>query len=253
MDVVFERGSAEAPKGHALLYFRNSSAPDEIWGSYLVVLPITVDVSKYVPPFLMNQVGELGAKDLSSFAFPPSPERVESHEVLKQMAEARDDDILFGGSVDPGDVPSALMFVNEAIQRYAEIYAQHVAVPEPVGSAEEGSGSDLGVNEVLYGLMSDADRLSELTKLVGRLRYAVEGGEEGMMKEAEADVRLLAKHLPESLQVVRLVEVAKTSGDRGAELANLYLKRCFHLLQQEFTKLGRVEEEIKTLESGDSD
>ena len=66
MDITFDRGSSDRPKGHALLYFRSSSDPDQIWVTYLVILPITVDVSKYVPPFLMNQVGEMGPKDLSA-------------------------------------------------------------------------------------------------------------------------------------------------------------------------------------------
>lgn len=77
MEIIFEKGSEEKPKGHALLYFRSSSDPEELWASYLVVLPIAVDLSKYVPPFLMNQVGELGPKELSAFAFPPAPEKAE--------------------------------------------------------------------------------------------------------------------------------------------------------------------------------
>ena len=72
MDLTFERGDASSPKGHALAYFESPSG-DEVWATYLIVLPITVDVSKYVPPFLMNQMGGDGPTDLSSFAFPPSP------------------------------------------------------------------------------------------------------------------------------------------------------------------------------------
>ena len=69
MDVIFERGSQDKPKGHALLYFKSSINPDELYGTYLIILPINVDIGKYVPPFLMSQVGDLGPKDLSAFAF----------------------------------------------------------------------------------------------------------------------------------------------------------------------------------------
>jgi ribosome-associated protein YbcJ (S4-like RNA binding protein) len=34
-------------------------------------------------------------------------------------------------------------------------------------------------------------------------------------------------------------------------LAGLYLQRCFHLVQEEYVKLGQVEQEIKVLESGE--
>ena len=251
MDVVFERGSKEEPKGHALLYFRSSSDAQEAWGTYLVILPIAVDVSKYVPPFLMNQVGELGPKDLSAFAFPPAPEKVESHKHLEELADIRDDDILFGGTINPNDVASAMMSVNEMVQWYAELYGERTGVSQAVESAADETAAGFGVNEVLYGLMSDGDRLSELTKLVGRLRFAREGGEGSLMKEAEADINILSQYLPENHQAHRLIEAAKAGDSRGAVLADLYLQRCFYLIQEEYVKLGKVEEEIRALEAGD--
>ncbi len=69
MAVDFERGDPNAPKGHALLYFRSSVNPDEIVGTYVICFPISFDVSKYVPPFLMGQVSGL---DESMMAFSPS-------------------------------------------------------------------------------------------------------------------------------------------------------------------------------------
>ena len=121
MDLVFDRGDRQSPKGHALLYFRSSSNHDELWATYLVVLPITVDVSKYVPPFLMNQMGEVGAKDLSAFAFPPAPEKVADRATIEEMATRREDDIIYGGAINPTDVTSALMSVTEAVQQYATL------------------------------------------------------------------------------------------------------------------------------------
>ena len=252
MDIVFERGTEEKPKGHALLYFRGSSDPDELWATYLVILPITVDIAKYVPPFLMNQVGEIGPKELSAFAFPPAPEKVTGRDYLDELATMRDDDILFGGNINPSDVASAMMSVNEVVQRYAEKYAEVSGALEPsdAGSGEAASG--MGVNEVLYGLMSDGDKLGELTKLVGRIRFAAEGGEEALAKEAEADIILLSKHMPEDHQVLRLIESAKSGGASETRLTDLYLQRCFHLIQEEYVKLGQVEAEIRALEAGEA-
>ena len=251
MDVVFERGAKEEPKGHALLYFRNASDSEEVWATYLVVLPITVDVAKYVPPFLMNQMGELGPKDLSAFAFPPAPEKLGSYSHLEELSRVRDDDVLFGGTINPTDVSSALMSVNEAVQWYAGIYADLAAARHPAEAPGAETDSELSVNEVLYGLMSDGDKLGELTKLVGRLRFTLEGGEASLMKEAEAEIQTLAKYLPENHQINRLLEVAQSGGSRSEELANLYLQRCFHLMQEEFAKLIQVEKEIKQLEAAE--
>ena len=52
----FDIGHEDSPRGHALIYFQDS-LNSKIYASYVILLPITVDVSKYVPPFLMNQVG----------------------------------------------------------------------------------------------------------------------------------------------------------------------------------------------------
>ncbi|GIS65530.1 MAG: hypothetical protein CM1200mP3_17780 [Chloroflexota bacterium] len=46
------------------------------------------------------------------------------------------------------------------------------------------------INDVVYSLMSEADRLGELTKLVGTLRYSMETGEDTLIKDTEADILL---------------------------------------------------------------
>ena len=248
MGIVFDIGSKERPKGHALLYFRSSDDPVGVWVTYVVVLPISVDVSKYVPPFLMNEVGELSGKELSSFAFPPAPERMEGYDGLQALAANRDDDVLFGGVINPTDVPSAMMAINEAVQEYAGIYAQ-VASGSTEVATEGPEGGGVGVSEVLYGLMGDTDKLGELTRLAGRLRFSVEGADAGLVKETEDDIKLLSGHLPPTLNIPQLVQAVKSSDSRAAELADLYLQRCYHLVQEEYGKLTQIESQIKHLES----
>jgi len=206
-------------------------------------------VSKYVPPFLINQVGDLGATDLTAFAFPPAPERLGTYSALTELAATRDDDILFAGTLNASDVPSAMMSVNEAVQQYADMYTRVMGIPEqePEEDTEEDTG--LGVSEVIYALMSETDRLGELTKLVGRLRFATEGSDAGLIAEAEAEIKVLAGHLPDNHGIARLIEAVKSSDEDGAELADLYLRRCYHLVQEEYVKLGQLDEQIRVLES----
>ena len=256
MDLTFDRGDPSNPKGHAFLVFTNSAEPGEIWATYLVVLPITIDITKYVPPFLMGQIGDAGVKELSAFAFPPFPEQVESYEGLEEIADLREDDVIHGGPFNPSDVVSAMTRVNDVLQGYADSCA-NLAPPEEgdeeLAAASEFAPDDsegLGVNEVMYSLMNDGDKLSELTKLVGRLRYAVEGGEEVMAREAETDILTLSRLLPANHQIPRLLEVAKAAGGANAELAHLYLQRCFHIMQEEYARLGELDARIRALESG---
>ena len=250
MDISFERGSQEEPKGHALLYFLNSSDPDELWASYVVVLPITVDVSKYVPPFLMSQVGELGPQDLRAFAFPPAPERLGGREALDRLAEARNDDVLFGGSINPEDVPTGMMAVNEAVQHYTEVYSNVVGIGPPADEQEQDEDDSApGVSEVIYGLMSETDKLNELTKLVSRLRFGIEGSDSRTVSEAEQDIAVLSRHLPANHGVEQLVQAVKSTDEGSAELADLYVQRCFHLVQEDYGSLPQIEAKIRALET----
>ena len=246
MDFTFERGSADNPRGHALIYFQNSRDAGELLATYLVVLPIQVDVSKYVPPFLMNQIGEVGAKELSAFAFPPAPELISGLDYIQDLAKAREDDIIFGGTISTMDVASLLGTVNDAVGWYAELCSDPTDQPAVLEDHVDDDG--LSVNDILYGLMSDQDKLSELTRLVGRLRDAVSSGDLALAGETRSEIMALGRHLPDSHQVSRLAEAAGSGGENAAKLASLYLQRCFHLMSEEYVELGQVEEDIRGME-----
>lgn len=254
MSVEYHRGDWVRPKGHAFIYLRNSLDHEEVWATYVVVLPITVDLSKYVPPFLMNQIGEADAKDLSAFAFPPAPEQVPGYDALEQMAEVRDDDILYIGTHNPSDVTGAMGRVSEAVEAYSEEYTKIAGSSASGGempvekSEEEAEG--LAVSDVLYGLMSDSDKLSELSKLIGRLRFAVDGSDDRLISETETEIALVASHLPQSHNISQLVEAVKSNDSRSAELADVYLQRSYHLVHEDYAKLTAIEGRIKELEGG---
>ena len=252
MSVEYHRGDWARPKGHAFIYLRNSLDHEEVWATYVVVLPITVDLSKYVPPFLMNQIGDMDAKDLSSFAFPPAPERVSGYDALERMAEMRDDDILFIGIQNPSDVTGAMGRVGEAVQSYSEQYAQITGSSTEGGEAPiiEQEEEGLAVSDVIYGLMSDSDKLSELSKLIGRLRFAVDGSDDRLISETETEIALVANHLPQSHNISQLVEAVKSNDSRSAELADVYLQRSYHLVHEDYAKLTAIEGRIKELEGG---
>ena len=253
MDFTFERGSEQRPKGHALIYFHNSQDASEFLATYMIVFPIRTDVSKYVPPFLLNQIGEVGANDLSAFAFPPAPEPMGDFEDIERLAEAREDDIIYGGSINTTDVVSMIGMVNEAISWYSDLWEQY-AQPESViveAADDETSEIGLSVNDVLYGLMSDQDKLNELTRLVGRLRDAVGSGDMSLAAETRGEIIALGHHLPDNHQVSRLAKAAGTEGENAARLTSLYLQRCFHLTSEEYVMLGQVEDEIRSIEDRD--
>ena len=253
MDILFERGNEDTPKGHAFVYFRSSMDPSDVWASYIVILPITVDVTKYVPPFLMSQLPDASMQDLSAFAFPPAPEQMDNFEQLKTLAEMRDDDVLFAGTFNTSDLPSLMMAAGDAVQQYTELYngiaGKVSAVDVAPGEEVLGEGS-VGINEVMYGLMSDSDKLSELTTLVGKLRFAVDSNEDTLMKEAETDIAMLSRHLEFDHKTERIVEGIKQRSDDARRLTMLYVQRCYCIVQEDYITLGNVEEQIAAIEAG---
>ena len=252
MDLVFERGEASAPKGHALLYFRESGGAGKLYSTYVVVLPIAIDLVKYMPPFLANQLPNVNAQEISAFAFPPMPEEAGGAAQLEALAEARGDDLVFGGDFSAGQVQDMLLLVNDVVQEYAARYQAHIgdaaAAPEPVGAPEALGGHN--VNEVLFQLMSERDRLGELAKLTGRLRFAVEGSDARQVQDAEDEVRVLSRYLPERYRIDALLRAAKDPSRSGGDLAQLYLERCYKLADEDYPRLAEIEERIRGMEGG---
>ena len=70
MALEFIRGNPDAPVGHAIVYFSDSSDPGKTGATYIMVLPISVDVAKYVPPFLSGHLESMGSSDVSRFRIP---------------------------------------------------------------------------------------------------------------------------------------------------------------------------------------
>jgi hypothetical protein len=195
----------------------------------------------------------MSPQEMSAVALPPVPEEVDSYEELEQLAEMRDDDLVLGGTLLATTEPTALMeAANGVVQEYARLWAEHLA-RSPVGSLEAASEEDggVGVNEVLYSFMGERDKLAEMSKLVARLRYAVEGRDEVTAKEAEDEMGVLNKYLPESYLVARLLVVARDPEASGAQLAQLYLERCYRLADGDAQGAHELEERIKAMESSE--
>mgnify|MGYP001808375569 FL=1 len=254
MDLVFDRGDSQNPRGHALLYFRVDTEPDKVYATYVVTLPVKSDLTKYVPPFLASHLGNMPFSDLSAFAMPPVPEAVNSFEELERLSQLREDDLVYGGSMFSFDLPRMMETATEAVQVYSSLCSEALgmistpaegaaeaigeelretlevaAVPEMEPEPEPEPDDSLNVNEVLFSFMSESDKLGELSRLLGRLRFAVDGADQSEADEVGAEITVLARHLPENFKVRDLLNVAKDNSERSSQLAKLYIDRCFRL------------------------
>ncbi|HLH72340.1 MAG TPA: hypothetical protein VKX96_03575 [Chloroflexota bacterium] len=244
MELVFERGHADAPVGHALVYFHNpGDGPTS--ATYLVVLPISLELTKYVPPLLAAQLPLPDTKNVGAIPLPPLPETVESLDYIRQLAELRNDDLIDAGSIPANDLARIMSVVGEIAQRYSELYQQHLQAAPREEPSLQLSGST--VSDVIYQLMSEQQKLTELAKLAGQLRYAVEGNDTRQIDETTDEILRLGHHLPGSYLVEALIEAIKQPGSTGRQLSALYLDRCYKLASADYGSLGKLDEEIRRL------
>src|SRR5690606_8152398 len=131
------------------------------------------------------------------------PENVPGLTYLEDLARLRGDDLVSGGILASSDPASAMQEAARASQEYHRLYEQHMeSAPQPEG--DEAPAALPEVERLVYELMSERDRLGELSKLVGTLRFAVERGDEEMLRDAEAKVRVIGTLLPEHFWVDKL-------------------------------------------------
>ena len=247
MEFTFERGSSAEPRGHALLYFRSSQDPTELLACYLVVPPVPLNLSRYMPALFAGNLPASELQQISAIPLPPVPERVESHAHLRQLAEARNDDLIYGGPLDPDDAQRGLLAASEGAQRYLHLYGDY-ARRFPSVPAEEGEPL-AEVSDVIYSLMTENQRLGELAKLTGKLRYALEGDDRRLVAETVREMEALGRHVPEKYRVADLIAAVQIPGPRGERLSQLYVDRCYRLYEEDYASLRKIEEEIKSLQA----
>lgn len=249
MFLSFERGESRRPKGHALAYIRNSANPDEIYATYLVVPPIVIDLVKYMPPMFAGKLPLADMEQISAIPLPPMPEKVEGIPYLLRMAERRDDDVVNLGSMNVTDIQSMLLQITDAAQEYLRAYTSYMssfpATPEPEPSRPSLSAT---VDDVLLSLLSERDKLGEFSKLVGKLRYAVDGQDRLLVQETVEEMEALGRHLPERFRVTAIIAAARTAGEKGRRLTELHMSRCYKLADEDFRAVEDIENRIRLVE-----
>ena len=252
MKLDFDTGNPTSPRGHAIIYFRARYDAEKLVATYAITLPMAIDFSKYVPPFLATHLAAEPLKDLSAFSLPPVPEEVESYDQLKRLSEARSDDLVCGGTVATNDLPEMMQVAGDAVQEYARLWNESQpaagtgAIPE---LADHTSDTSLGVNEVLYGLMNDGDRLQELSKLVGQLRFALDGNDRALSEETCDEIAAVGRHMPPNYQVPDLLRAMMQPESKRSLLTQLYLDRCYRLLEGDHNSVQELDERIRGMEA----
>ena len=245
MNLDFRIGDATRPRGHALAYFE--SFDGQVLATYLVIAPITMDLAKYIPPMFSAQMAAFTTQEITAMPLPPMPEPYPGGvQELERLANLRDDDLIFCGPIDPRQMERLLMVASDAGQSYVALYKSWHS-RAPVTSDSSPLASALEVGDVMLSLMSEFDRITEIARMISKLRFAVETTDPAMTEDTIAEMRQVGEHLAPKFRITELIEAASGKGVTAARLAELYLERCFKLAAEEYGEIPGIEAEIKRL------
>lgn len=255
MQLAFERGDPKRPRGHAVVYFRASSDPNTILASYVVVPPISMDFSKFIPPMFAAQLPGLLPSGPQVFPLPPIPEKVESMAWVEALAASREDDLVHCGSVDPMDIQRLLTLMSDVASEYGKLYENRPQLDDtrPPPASDDSPGSGVDVDELFMSLMSDSEKVNRLAKMTGTVRYAVEGNDQSLLAETVQEMERIGKHLAFRYRVDELIAAASDPKPERGRLAELLLQRCYKLAVEEYDSLKALDAEIDALKQGPSD
>jgi hypothetical protein len=248
--LTFRAGDADRPRGHALVFFRDGDAADQIWATYLVVAPIKMDLGKYIPAAFATQLaGQLAASGPAAYPLPPVPEKFDAGLAgLERLAELRSDDLLDGGTLRMSDPMYALQPVAEIGSQYAErclSYFASLPTDQPAAEPSARDSKSVDVDDLLLQVMPDRDKIGRLARLAGSLRYAIEGGDTALVEETVQDMQRISRHLTEKYRPAELIAAARSADARGAQLAELYLERCYRLVDEDYAAMADLDSKIE--------
>lgn len=245
MDLSFERGDPSRPAGHAVLYF-TTGAPERVLATYLVVLPIALNIAKYMPPMFAASLPAASAEAARPMPLPPVPEEVPSRTYVQRLAELRGDDLVYAGTVLDDDPQRLLLETSYAAETYGQRYESYAG--ELLSPAQAAAEPEMSAAALVYSAMSEGQRLAELTKLTGTLRDATERGDTRAAAEGAAEMRVLVETLPAKYRGSHLLAAAQEPGERGRRRCELLLERAYALHREEYLDVGRLDREIEALD-----
>src|SRR5690348_6100760 len=242
MGIQFLRGNSQTPRGHAIFIARSSRDARVVYSTYCLVPPIPISFAKYLPPLFAVQIpaDELqGAANIAGMPIPPMLEEGMSIEELEDLAERRDDDLCDIGTVASEEV-ERMQQASLSSQEYAQLYASYMARTEPALPAATPAASgpksldDLDAEELFVAAMPERQKLTELGKMVGIARYALDGHDQGLLQDTRRRMERIIRHLPEKYRGQETVVAATENRKFGARLAELYMSRAYKLLDEEY-------------------
>jgi hypothetical protein len=89
--------------------------------------------------------------------------------------------------------------------------------------------------------------VARLARLTGTLRYGVEGGDTRLVDETVSEMERIGRHLTEKYRPDELIASARSADPRAARLTELFLERCYRLLDEDYAAMADLDTRIDEL------
>jgi len=240
MSLSFEIGDEYSPKGHAVIYY---TAGLKYYMAYIVIIPIAFDFTKFMPPVISSQINAEDMAGFSAFALPPVPEEIsDGYEFIKNIAVTRSDDLIYGGGINESNLIETAQSVNSQVESYSNLYKTS---QESNSTYISETSEDLDVHNVMLSLLSEKDRLGEISKLIGKLQFAVEGNDIDQVKETEFEINNISSYFTEEYKIGVILQLVKNYSLNSSKVIQLYIERCYKLADNDLDGVKILDQAIE--------
>jgi len=237
-DINFRLGSSKEPKGHAVIYFVEE---ENIFVSYVVDFPITVDMSKYIPEMFADQIPD---QDMDKIIIPPVPEKYEgSMESLENLCNLRGDDLVDGGTINIKDSTLAMSKLSKLGKDYSDIckdFYDNVSLKKIFNNSADSSKND-------FSNLTESELLAEITKIVGNIKF-LKDNNESINSEIE-NIDNISSLLPENRKIKEILRYLDLEKKNSEAIISAYISRAYSMFKEDYIKVKELENEILELEN----
>ena len=119
---------------------------------------------------------------------------------MKKLASLRSDDLIYAGFNNSSDSTSMLNIVQSITEKYSKSYTSLSSTNE-ISSTNFSEHELPTINDVMYEMMNEKDKLNELSQLVSKLRFACETSNQDSIAESEQDILLLSSSISSTVRM----------------------------------------------------
>ena len=238
----FKYGNENSPKGHAIIYFEEY---DELYASYVMDFPISGDLTKYIPEMFKDQIPE---EELTKMIFPPIPEKfVGNYENLYSLAKKREDDLIYGGSINSNDTTSAMSKLNALANEYSKLCTDN-EFNEIKELIDDIPSPEIELENSKFSEMNESELLAEVTKIFGKIKFSKDNNEIDEISNIKKDLQIISSIIPENRKIKRLLDYVELESNNSEEIISAYISRAYGLMNEDYIMVKEQEDLIKKLE-----